>query len=85
MIAAEAWDELAAPLHTTAASYSSVIAGLTTTWQGPASVSMATAAAPYVAWMSATAAQAEQTAAFDRGQATADQHNVVRPIPAAKG
>ncbi len=63
LAAATAWDGLAAQLHATAASYSSVLSGLTTAWRGPSSVSMATAAAPYVAWMSATAAQAEQTAA----------------------
>ena len=62
LAAATAWDGLAAQLHATAASYSSVVAGLSAAWRGPSSISMATAAAPYVAWMSATAAQAEQTA-----------------------
>lgn len=45
--AAAAWDGLAAELHLTAASYASVIAGLTTgPWSGPAAASMAAAAAP---------------------------------------
>ena len=62
--AASAWDELAADLRSQAASYGSVVEGLTTgEWQGPASASMASAAAPYVAWMNTTADQAEQTAA----------------------
>lgn len=62
LAAAAAWDELAAQLHSSAASYSSVISDLSFGWQGPSSASMAAAASPYVAWMSVTAAQAEQTA-----------------------
>ncbi|HME77835.1 MAG TPA: PPE family protein [Mycobacterium sp.] len=61
--AAASWEGLAADLRSQAAAYSSVIAGLTSDgWRGPASTSMATAAAPYAAWMNTTAAQAEQTA-----------------------
>ncbi|MEB3981322.1 PPE family protein [Mycobacterium sp. 663a-19] len=64
LAAAAAWDELAAELQTTAASYGSTIDGLTATpWTGPSSLAMAAAAARYVAWMSATGAQAEQAAA----------------------
>ena len=63
LAAAAAWDGLAAELRSAAASYGSVVSGLTAgSWQGPASASMATAAAPYVAWMSGTAAQAEEAA-----------------------
>ena len=40
-------------------------------WLGPSSASMAAAAAPYVAWMNATAAQAEQTADQARAAAAA--------------
>lgn len=62
--AARAWGRLANELNATAASYSSVIAGLAAAdWQGPSALSMAAAAAPYVAWMRSTAAQAEQAAA----------------------
>jgi PPE-repeat protein len=61
--AAVAWGGLAAELRSTAAAYQSVVSGLTTgPWRGPASASMAAAAAPYVAWTNTTAAQAEQTA-----------------------
>ncbi|MBV9349949.1 MAG: PPE family protein [Mycobacterium sp.] len=68
LTAAAAWNGLAADLRSTAADYGSAISGLTSQgWQGPASASMAAAAAPYAAWMNTTAAQAEQTAA----QATA--------------
>ncbi|HWS93290.1 MAG TPA: PPE family protein, partial [Mycobacterium sp.] len=72
MAAASAWDELASELTTTAASYSSVISELTgQEWLGPSSTSMATAAAPYAAWMNTTAAQAEQAAAQAQAAASA--------------
>jgi PPE-repeat protein len=68
LVAAAAWDGLAAELQSTASSYQSAIAGLIAgPWLGPSAASMAAAAAPYVAWIRSTAAQAEQTA----NQATA--------------
>jgi PPE-repeat protein len=64
LTAGAAWSQLAAEMRSAAASYSSIISGLTSgSWLGPASTSMAAAAAPYAAWMNTTAAQAEQTAA----------------------
>ena len=58
--AASAWDGLASDLGASASSFDSVIAGLTGgPWAGPASVSMAAAATPYVGWLSAAAAQAQ--------------------------
>jgi PPE-repeat protein len=63
LAAGVAWSQLAAEMRSAAASYSSVISGLTSgSWLGPTSASMAAAAAPYAAWMNTTAAQAEQTA-----------------------
>jgi PPE-repeat protein len=63
LAAAAAWDELASELQSTASSYGSTIEGLTVgPWTGPSSIAMAAAAAPYVAWMSATGAQAEEAA-----------------------
>jgi len=62
LAAAAAWDALAAQLHSAAASYESAISNLAGGWRGPSSAAMSAAAAPYAAWMSATAAQAEQTA-----------------------
>ena len=68
--AAAAWDGLATELTTTAASYSSVISELTSQeWLGLSSMSMA--AAPFAAWMSATAAQAEQAASQAHAAASA--------------
>lgn len=61
--AAAAWDTLAAELRSAATSYSSTISRLSSEgWRGPASISMAAAAAPLVAWMNTTGMQAEQTA-----------------------
>lgn len=64
LAAAAAWDELAAELQATGSSYSSTIEALTAgPWTGPSSIAMAAAAAPYVAWINATGAQAEQAGA----------------------
>src|SRR6516165_10671310 len=63
LAAAAAWDELATELQSTAASYGSTIESLTTgPWTGPSSIAMTAAVAPYVAWMGATGAQAEEAA-----------------------
>jgi PPE-repeat protein len=79
--AAAAWDGLAAELRSTATSYSSVISGLAAGWQGPSSAAMAAAAAPYAAWMSATAAQAEQAATQARAAAVAYQSAFAATVP----
>ena len=81
LAAAAAWDALAAELHSTAASYSSVVSGLTVGWRGPSSGMMATAAAPYTAWMSGAAGQAEQTAAQARAAAAAYETAFAATIP----
>ncbi len=78
---AAAWDELAAGLHSTAASYSSVISGLTVGWQGPSSAAMATAVAPFVAWMSGTAVQAEQAATQAKVAAAAYETAFAATVP----
>jgi PPE-repeat protein len=80
--AATAWENLATELQSTAASYSSVISGLTTgPWVGPSSFAMASAAAPYVAWMQQTAAQASQTAAQATEAATAYETTFAAHVP----
>jgi PPE-repeat protein len=83
LTAAEAWDGLAAELHSAANSYQSVVSGLTAgPWQGPSSASMAAAAASYVAWLNATAVQAEETATQAKSAAAAYQAafaSTVRP------
>ena len=82
LAAAGAWDALAAELNSTAASYEAVVSGLSSgPWLGPASTSMASAAAPYVGWMSATAAQAEQAAAQAKAAATAYETAFAMTVP----
>jgi PPE-repeat protein len=84
LAAAAAWDGLAADLNSTAASYGSVISGLTgESWQGAASTSMAAAAAPYLTWMSATAAQVEQVANQARAAAAAYEAAFGMTVPPA--
>jgi PPE-repeat protein len=74
LAAAEAWDVLAADLHSAATSYQAVVSGLTAgPWLGPASASMSAAAAPYAAWLRITAAQAEETGAQAKSAAAAYQ------------
>jgi PPE-repeat protein len=80
--AAEAWDGLAAELHSAANAYQSVVSGLTAgPWLGPSSASMATAAASYVAWLSLTAAQAEETATQAKAAAAAYEEALASTVP----
>jgi PPE-repeat protein len=84
LTAASAWNQLAAELGSAASSYASVVSGLTEgEWYGPASASMAAAAAPYVAWMSTTAGQAEQTADQAKSAAAAYEAAFAMTIPPA--
>jgi PPE-repeat protein len=83
MIAAAAsWDSLATEVSSAAGDYGSVISGLTSgPWQGPASASMVAAAAPYVSWMNATAAQAEQAADHAKAAASAYEAAFTATVP----
>jgi PPE-repeat protein len=81
---AAAWDGLAADLHSTAASYESVIGDLTgTAWFGPSSASMATAVTPYIEWMTTTATLCEQTAGNARAAAAAYEAAFAMTVPPA--
>ena len=82
LTAAEAWQGLAAELHSAANSYQSVVSGLTAgSWLGSSSTSMAAAAASYVAWLNATAAQAEETATQAKSAAAAYQTAFASTVP----
>jgi PPE-repeat protein len=84
MAAASAWDALAEQLNSFAQGYSSVITALQDqAWTGPASTAMATAAAPYAAWATATAAQAEGTANQARAAAAAYETAHATVVPPA--
>ncbi|OBK17294.1 PPE family protein [Mycobacterium asiaticum] len=64
LAAAQAWDSLADEMYTAISGYQSAVSELTEgAWTGPSSAAMSAAAGSYVEWLSATAAQAEQTAA----------------------
>jgi len=85
MAAVTAWAALGAELGSTAASYESVISGLTSEgWMGPASASMAAAAAPYVKWMSSTGALAQQTSAQAAAAAAAYEAAFAMTVPPAE-
>jgi PPE-repeat protein len=80
--AAASWDSLATEVSSAAGDYGSVISGLTSgPWRGPASASMAAAAAPYVSWMNATAAQAEQAANQAKAAASAYETAFAATVP----
>lgn len=82
LAAASAWARLAQELTSSADAYRSVIARLTISgWQGPASVMMANAITPYVAWMHGTAAQAEQTSVQAKTAAGAYQTAFTMTVP----
>ncbi len=82
LAASVAWDELAAELNVAASGYGSVVSELTSgPWVGPASMSMSAAAAPYVSWLSATAALAEQTASQARAAVAAYEAAFAMTVP----
>ncbi|WP_046317543.1 PPE family protein [Mycobacterium sp. UM_Kg1] len=63
LAAAANWAAMATELNYTATSYAAVIADLAdSAWQGPSAAAMVAAAAPYAAWLKATATGAEETA-----------------------
>ena len=84
LAAASAWDGLAAELQSTAASYRASIAELTGgPWLGASSAEMTAATSPYVDWMTASAAQAEQTATQARAAAAAYESAFAMTVPPA--
>lgn len=82
LAAAEAWAALAAGLQSAASSYQAAVSALTAgPWLGPSSASMSAAAASYVAWLRATAAQAEETSAQAKAAAAAYQTAFSATVP----
>ena len=72
MVAAAAWDGLAAELSAAASGYHSVVTELTSgPWVGPTSAAMVASVVPYVSWLGTTAAQAEESANQARAAAAA--------------
>jgi PPE-repeat protein len=82
LTAAASWDSLAVEMYSAASDYGSVISDLTSgPWRGSASSAMAAAAAPYVSWMSSTAAQAEKAAGQAKAAATAYESAFSLTVP----
>ena len=84
LAASAGWESLSAELIDAASGYRSVIAGLTDeSWLGPTSMSMAAAVTPYISWMTATAAQCEQSATQATAAAAAFEtaHAMTVPPP----
>lgn len=85
MAAVTAWAGLGAELGSAAAAYESVISGLAGEgWMGPASASMAAAAAPYVRWMSSTGALAQRASAQAAAAAGAYEAAYAMTVPPAE-
>jgi hypothetical protein len=82
MAAAQAWGSLGDELYTAASGYQSIVSELTEgVWSGPSSASMSAAAGSYIDWLSATAAQAEETAAQVRAAAAAYDAAFAMTVP----
>lgn len=80
--AAAAWDTVAAELGSTASSFHSTVSSLTGgPWRGPASTAMATAASPYVQWLTATSANAARVATQTRLSAGAFETAFAATVP----
>jgi PPE-repeat protein len=82
LAAAAAWHAMAAEMRSAAAGYDSAISELTSVgWSGPSSTSMLAAAAPYLAWLSTTATQAEQAGTQANAAATAFESAFAMTVP----
>lgn len=82
LAAAAGWESLGAELTESAGSYHAVIASLTgESWSGPASMAMAAAVMPYIAWMTATAEQCGQTATQATAAAAAFETAYAMTVP----
>jgi PPE-repeat protein len=81
LAAAAGWGAVAAELESTAGGYSAEVSALTGAWFGPSSLTMAAAAAPYTAWLQASAAQAAQTAAQASTAAAAYEAAFAMTVP----
>ena len=80
--ASTAWSELAADLESTATQYQTLVTNLVTgSWLGPSSAQMASATAPYIAWLQGTAATAAQTGAQAQVAAAAYQTAYASMVP----
>lgn len=82
--ASGAWHRLGTELEYSATSYGSMLSSLNSTWHGPSSTAMVQAAAPYLAWLHATAQQCQQIAAAAQTAAAAFNSARSTMIPPAQ-
>jgi len=84
LAAAQAWVALADELYMAASGYQSAVSELTSgAWSGPSSASMSAAAASFVEWLSAAAAQAEESAAQAHAAAAGYETAFAMTVPPA--
>ncbi|RUP04184.1 MAG: PPE family protein [Mycobacterium sp.] len=84
LAAAAAWEQLAAELESTAASFDAVITDLIAgPWLGAAATTMAAAAVPYLGWLTATAGQAAHTAGQAKAAVAAYEAAYAMTVPPA--
>ncbi len=82
LAAAAAWDGLAVDLHSAATGYESTASRLAgESWVGPSSQAMVAALTPYVSWLTATAAQAAETATRVKAAAAAYEAAFATTVP----
>lgn len=80
--AASAWNRIAGEMRATAAAYGSIITELIDeSWLGPSSTSMSAAVTPYLEWLAAAAAQAEQASAQAGAAAAAYETAFAETVP----
>ncbi|BBX74218.1 PPE family protein [Mycobacterium shinjukuense] len=85
MAAAAAWNAIAVELSATASSFESVITQLTTEqWLGPASLAMAAAAQPFLAWLTYTAEAAAHAGSQALASAAAYETAFALTVPPAE-
>jgi PPE-repeat protein len=82
--ASGAWQRVGTNLEDTAGIYGEVLSELTGAWQGPSSVAMTQAVAPYLAWLQATAQQCQQTAYSAEAAAAAFDSARASVVPVAE-
>ncbi|ODQ99456.1 hypothetical protein BHQ20_17170 [Mycobacterium intermedium] len=84
LAAAAGWNGIAAELANTASSFEAIVTRLTSDqWMGPASLSVAAAAQPFLAWLNCTAESAGRAATQAMASASAFEAAFARTVPPA--
>lgn len=81
---AVAWDEMAANFYDAAGTYATMLANLAMSWRGPSATKMTAAATHFVAWLTASAAEAERAGQHARLFAAAYEIAHLMTVPLAE-